>query len=171
ERGSVRVRLIVTPAPAPDPVGPRALEPFDVDSVEKARRLAEGAGQGRLAGGLAAHLYKPHRDASDRHLGRVFDHPVLAVDAKPLEERVESKAEPYGQPQFEPSSPGPRLLRPEKVINQLLDELVHVSILTDMSSPESGHATGGLRKVRASTSTTCDAVPELERPTPHPRVG
>src|SRR5207302_587041 len=117
--------------------------PFDINLVEEARRVSQGTGQGRLTGGLAAHRYKPHRDASDGHLGRVFDHAVLAINAKPLEERVESEAEPHRQPQFELSSPGPHLLRPEKVINQLLDELVHVSILTVMSTPESRHATGG----------------------------
>src|SRR5437773_2431343 len=74
-----------------------ALPFLDLDFVEVAWGARNGTGHGGPADGLAADRHQSHRDASDGHFGRVFDHPILAVNAKPFEERVEAKAEPEDQ--------------------------------------------------------------------------
>src|SRR5208337_696913 len=68
---------------------------LNINLIEKARSLGDGAQDGLLALGLTMDLRQAHRNAANRDLGSIGQHPVLPVDAKPLEEPEETGAEPH----------------------------------------------------------------------------
>ena len=90
ESHPVGIRAVVRPTPATLRV---PLPLFNIDFVEKARRVAHRAIDQLLTLRLAVNLNQAHGHAADRYLRGIREHAVLAKDPESFEEEIDSGAE------------------------------------------------------------------------------